>query len=162
MKRTKVRKTSSKKEGDGEQEEEAVSGEGERKREKKECLETPSVPMESDSESSEVEKQRSYSEPGSADQESEDDDHCTQPGPSTESCRPQQHGILPARFRDDLSNDDDDGVIRELCSFKEPLGMVGDTVFWVDCELCSVWVHTYCAFQKNAISRKYLCKEFSS
>ena len=36
--------------------------------------------------------------------------------------------------------------------------MAGDMVFWVDC-LCSVWVHTYCAFQKNAISRKYLCTE---
>ena len=61
---------------------------------KKKCLETPSVPMESDSESSEVEKQRSYSEPDSADQESEDDDRSTQPGP----CRLRQHGILPARF----------------------------------------------------------------
>ena len=45
------------------------------------------MPMESDSESSEVEKQRSYSEPDCADQESEDDDHSTQPGPSTEFCR---------------------------------------------------------------------------
>ena len=27
--------------------------------------------------------------------------------------------------------------------------MAGDTVFWVDCELCGVWVHTYCAFQKK-------------
>ena len=39
------------------------------------------------------------------------------------------------------------------CSFKEPLGMAGDMVFWVNCGLCGVWVHTYCAFQKNAISR---------
>ena len=129
---------------------------------KKKCLETPSVSMESDSESSEVEQQRSYREPDSADQESEDDDHSTQPGPSTESCCPRRHCILPARFRDDLRDDDGDGVICELCSFKEPLGMAGDTVFWVDCELCGVWVHTYCAFQKNAISRKYLCKECSS
>ena len=60
----------------------------------------------------------------------QDDDHSTQPGPSTESCRPQRYGILPARYRDDLS-DDDDGVICELCSFKESLGMAGDTVFWV-------------------------------
>ena len=131
-------------------------------REKKKCLETPSVLMESDSESSEVEQQRSYSEPDSADQESEDDDHSTQPEPSTESCRPRQHGILPASFRDDLSDDNDDGVICEICSLKEPLGMAGDTVFWVDCELCSVWVHTNCAFQKNVISQKCLCKECSS
>ena len=35
------------------------------------------------------------------------------------------------------------GVICELCSLKEPLGMAGDTVFWVDYDLCGVWVHTY-------------------
>ena len=86
---------------------------------KKKYLEASSVSMESDSESSEVEQQRSYSEPDSADQESEDDDHSTQPGPS---CRPQRHGILPARFRDDLSDYNDDGVICELCSFKGAIG----------------------------------------
>ena len=109
---------------------------------KKNCLETPSVPMESDSESSEVEKQRSYSEPDSADQESEDDDHSTQPGPSTESCHPRRHGILPAHFRDDLSNDDDDGVICELCYFKEPLGMAG-IQFSGSTVICVACVGTY-------------------
>ena len=79
----------------------------------------------------------------------------------TESCRPRRHGVLPARFRDELS-DDDDGVICDLCSLKEPLDMAGGIVFWVDCDMCGVWVHTYCAFNKNAVSRKFKCKECSS
>ena len=45
------------------------------------------------------------SEPDSADQESEDDDHSTQPGPS---CCPRQHSILPAHYWDDISDHDDD------------------------------------------------------
>ena len=40
--------------------------------------------------------------------------------------------------------------------------MAGGIVFWVDCDLCGVWVHTYCAFNKNAVSRKFKCKECSS
>ena len=121
----------------------------------------------SDSDSSEIEQHKSDSEPDSPDQESEEDDHRNklgepEPGPSAESCRPRRHGILPARFRDELSDDDDDGVICDLCSLKEPLDMAGGIVFLVDCDLCGVWVHTYCAFNKNAVSRKFKCKECSS
>ena len=152
---------------------------------KRKCLETPSASMGhrtlysmSDSDSSEIEQHKSSdSEPDSPDQESEEepgpsaesleseeDDHRNQlpePGPSAESCRPRRHGVLPARFRDELS-DDDDGVICDLCFLKEPLDMAGGIVFWVDCDLCGVWVHTYCAFNKNAVSRKFKCKECSS
>ncbi len=39
--------------------------------------------------------------------------------------------------------------------------MTADTVFWVDCDLCGVWVHTYCALHKNVVIRKYLCNECS-
>ncbi len=61
------------------------------------------------------------------------------PGPSSEASRPRRRGVLPARFRDDLDEDDSDGVICDLCSFKEPLGMADNTVFWIDCDLCGVW-----------------------
>lgn len=37
---------------------------------------------------------------------------------------------VPARFHD-LSEDDDDGVICEIRSLKETLGVTADTVFWV-------------------------------
>ena len=117
-------------------------------------METPSASMghrtlysTSDSDSSEIEQHKSSdSEPDSPDQESEEepgpsaesleseeDDHRNQlgepePGPSAESCRPRRHGVLPARFRDELS-DDDDGVICDLCSLKEPLDMAGGIVY---------------------------------
>ena len=150
---------------------------------KRKCLETPSASMGhhtlysmSDSDSLEIEQyQSSDSEPNSPEQESEEepgpsaesleseeDDHRNQlgepePGPSAESCCPRRHGVLPAHFWDELS-DDDDGVICDLCSLEEPLDMAGDIVFWVNCDLCGVWVHTYCAFNKNAVSRKcFLC-----
>ena len=36
--------------------------------------------------------------------------------------------VLPARFRDDLS-DDEDGVVCNLCQLSEPPGMAGDIFF---------------------------------
>ena len=50
------------------------------------------------------------------------------------SARPRRCGILPARFRDDVS--DDDGILCDLCQLKEPPGMADNTVFWVDCDSC--------------------------
>ena len=78
-----------------------------------------------------AESLESEEEPGPSAEslESEEDDHRNQlGGPSAESCRPRRHGVLPARFRDELS-DDDDGVICDLCSLKEPLNMAGGIVF---------------------------------
>ena len=69
-----------------------------------------------------------------------------QPGPSTdgssESAHPRHRGVLPARFRDDIS--DNNGVLCELCQLNESLGMAGDTVFWVDCDSCGAWVGKLC------------------
>ena len=66
------------------------------------------------------------------------------PGPS----RPQQRRLLPARFRQD--SDGDDGV---LCHCTELEEYSGDTVYWIDCNKCGVWVHNYCLFGKNDVSR---------
>ena len=75
--------------------------------------------------------------------EPESMDDSTQPKPSeagaSQSSRPHRCGILPARFRDDVS--DDDGILCDLCQLKEPLGMADNTVFWVDCDSCGKWVH---------------------
>ena len=54
------------------------------------------------------------------------------PGPS----RPQQRRLLPARFPQD--SDGDDGV---LCHCPELKEYNGDTVYWIDCNKCGVWVH---------------------
>ena len=51
--------------------------------------------------------------------------------------------ILPARFRED--SDGDDGVVCDICHMTEPVNMASETVFWVDCDTCGVWVHNYCA-----------------
>ena len=183
-KKNKLEKQAARKKEMEERKRKQLAGRGKGRGRKRKCLETPSASMGhrtlysmSDSDSSEIEQYKSSdSEPDSPDQESEEepgpsaesleseeDDHRNQlgepePGPSAESCRPRRYGVLPARFRDELS-DDDDGVICDLCSLKEPLNMAGGIVFWVDCDLCGVWVHTYC---KNAVSRKFKCKECSS
>ena len=96
--------------------------------------------------------------------EPESMDDSTQPEPpearASQSARPRRSGILPARFRDDVS--DDDGILCDLCQLKEPPGMADNTVFWVDYDSCGKWVHNYCAFKKNAVSKRFKCDECSS
>ena len=96
--------------------------------------------------------------------EPESMDDSTQPEPpearASQSAHPRRSGILPARFRDDVS--DDDGILCDLCQLKEPPGMADKTVFWVDCDFCGKWVHNYCAFKKNAVSKRFKCDECSS
>ena len=119
-----------------------------------------------DASESEHEQEESNSE--SQEQESESDD--SQPPPGNESnagpsepSHPRRRGVLPARFRDDEEDEDEDGVLCDLCGLNEPPGMTGSTVFWVDCDSCDVWVHNYCAFnKKNAVSRRYKCKKCCS
>lgn len=103
--------------------------------------------------------QENGSESDSSESESGDKGpgHSPEPGPS--SHRPRHRVILPARFQDDSGCDD--GVICEICHQTEPEGVAGDTMFWVDCDLCGVWVHNYCAFKKNDVTRKLKCKNCS-
>ena len=72
--------------------------------------------------------------------------------------RPKRQRQLPARFRNDSdsSSEDDDAVLCAICHAKEPT-CAAKTVFWVDCEMCGAWVHSYCAFQSNSVSRRYTC-----
>ena len=48
-----------------------------------------------------------------------------------------------------------------VCHSTEPEGLTSSTVFWIDCDKCSVWVHNYCVFQKNDVSGKYVCSDCS-
>ena len=106
--------------------------------------------MESDSDTSAGEQQEYDNEPDSPEPESMDEEHSSQPGPSTESDRPRRYGILPARFR----GDEDDGVVCELCQLREPPGLAGDTIFWVDCDLCGA-----CGCTTTVHSRRMLFLE---
>ena len=71
--------------------------------------------------------------------------------------RPKQRCQLPARFRDSNS-ESDDGVLCSMCNQKEPAGRSAETIFWIDCDVCGAWVHTYCAFKNNGSSHRYMCK----
>ena len=77
-------------------------------------------------------------------------------GPS----RPQCRAILPARFQEDC--DRDNGVVCDICHLTEPVNMASGTVFWIDCDICGVWVHNYCAFNKNTVTRKNIFYSASS
>ena len=68
--------------------------------------------------------------------------------------------LLPARFRND--DDSEDSVICDIFQLTEPPQFSSNTVFWVDCDVCGVWVHNYCIVKKNAVSRQSKCKKCSS
>ena len=74
--------------------------------------------------------------------------------------RPQRCSQLPAQFCEDI--DDADGVLCEACHNTEPEGLAAGTVFWIECDKCGVWVQNYCVFQKNDVSRKYVCSDCSA
>ena len=76
-------------------------------------------------------------------------------GPS----HPKHRGILPARFRNE--SEDYDGVLCSICGKSEPENMASNTVFWVDCDLCGTWVHNYCSFNNNTVTKRYKCKQCS-
>ena len=71
--------------------------------------------------------------------------------------RPKRRCQLPARFRDS-DTESDDGVLCSMCNQKEHAGCSAETIFWIDCDVCGAWVHTYCAFKNNASSHRYMCK----
>ena len=75
--------------------------------------------------------------------------------------RPKRQHQLPARFRGDSDSSDsstDDGVRCTICHSREPSNCTAKTIFLVDCEKCGVWVHSYCVFKNNSISRRYTCE----
>ena len=32
-----------------------------------------------------------------------------------------------------------------------------EIIFWIDCSICGEWAHNLCAFEKNSITRQYVC-----
>ena len=48
----------------------------------------------------------------------------------------------------------DDAVLCTMCHAREP-AFTAKTIFWVDCERCGAWVHSYCAFKNNSVSCRY-------
>jgi len=77
----------------------------------------------------------------------------TEPCPSTTSRKRQ----LPAQFQMDTSDSDDsDGssILCALCNAREPEGLKRSRVFWVDCDRCGTWFHTFCT---KTASSKYVC-----
>ena len=74
--------------------------------------------------------------------------------------RPQRRSQLPTRFREDIDNAD--SVLCEVCHSTELEGLASSTVFWIYCDKYGVWVDNYCVFQKNNVSRKYVCSDCSA
>ena len=73
--------------------------------------------------------------------------------------RPQCRSKLPARFCEDI--DDADGVLCEAYHSTGPEGLATGTVFWIECDKCSVWVYNF-VFQKYHVSHKYVCSDCSA
>ena len=74
-----------------------------------------------------------------------------------EVCRPRRQRLLPTRYRSD-SEDQNDGVLCIICNHNEPEELSSEMVFWIDCDVCGAWVHTYCAFGSNTVTRQFKCE----
>ena len=74
-----------------------------------------------------------------------------------EVCRPRRQRQLPTRYRSD-SEDQNDGVLCIICNHNEPEELSSEMVFWIDCNVCGAWVHTYCAFGSNMVTRQFKCE----
>ena len=74
-----------------------------------------------------------------------------------EVCCPHRQRLLPTRYRSD-SEDQNDGVLCIICNHNEPEELPSEMVFWVDCSVCGAWVHTYCAFGSNTVTRQFKCE----
>ena len=74
------------------------------------------------------------------------------------SARPKRQRQFPQRYRQSESDSDDDQVPCALCLMKYPPGCRADTLFWVDCDRCGIWVHSFCAFDDNTSSSQFVCE----
>ena len=78
------------------------------------------------------------------------------------SNRPRLRRNLPARFRKDAEEPEDDGILCAICGLKEPDDVKDEVIFWIDCEKCDKWAHNKCVFGKNSVSKKYVCQQCSN
>ena len=73
---------------------------------------------------------------------------------------------LPAQCHECWNTDDDD-VLCSVCHSREPQDCSEKSIYWVECERCGSWVHSYCAhlakiwltrntFAKSAPSDTYM------
>ena len=76
--------------------------------------------------------------------------------PIAQSISPQQPVQIPAHFWDDC--DGNDGLICEIGQCVDPECLASEVVFWVDCNIHGSWVHKFCAFKKNTVTAKFICK----
>ena len=75
-----------------------------------------------------------------------------------EVCRPRRQRQLPTQYRSE-SEDQNDGVLCIInCIHNEPEELSSEMVFWIDCNVCGAWVHTYCAFGSNTATRQFKCE----
>lgn len=82
----------------------------------------------------------------------------SEPEAAATSYRPHRQRQLPARFRSDSESDQSDGAVCSICQKNVPDGLASEFVFWVDCDMCGVWVHNLCAFGNNTVTRLYKCE----
>ena len=78
------------------------------------------------------------------------------PSTSSQASTSSRHRQLPARFQDSPdsgSDTDDSGILSALCDAREPEGLVGEHVLWIDCDQCGTWFHMFC----TRSSKKYVC-----
>ena len=73
------------------------------------------------------------------------------------SAHPKRQRQFPQHFRQSES-DSDDQVLCGLCLMKYPPDCRADTLFWVDCDRCGIWVHSFCAFDDNTKSSQFVCE----
>ena len=67
----------------------------------------------------------------------------------------------PQRYCNRDSDSDDSGTLCMLCSSREP-PVSESMVFWVDCDSCGEWAHTYCALGSNTATRAFICSGCST
>ena len=70
---------------------------------------------------------------------------------------------LPAQCHEASETDDDDDVLCAVCDSREPQDCSAKSIYWVECERCDSWVHSFCAFGTNTAHShsQYICQECS-
>ena len=128
-----------------EREQKRLEKEQERERKRKECEEKIKGGSSSQTKGKGKKRSRTSSEEAS---ESEDEGHPNQTVSCTHTIR------APERYEDKSDAESDASTTK--CNAREP-PIAENMVFWVDCDRCGEWAHTYCALGSNTASRRFIC-----